>query len=141
MSKPIHTPGPVEVDVKHDKAGDGRPFADCYISSAANGFHNGRIIADTLNADSAFTEEDRKTNARLLAAAYNAFDSAARKLGCNAVELAERMQDGAIAELLLTTKNLHACIDWSDVPSYEKEMAEVGERACRIIAKVKGDAS
>jgi len=39
-------------------------------------------------------------NARLLIAAYNAFDSAARKLGVNAVELAERMADGELARLI-----------------------------------------
>ena len=39
-------------------------------------------------------------NARLLAAAYNAFDSAAKKLGVNAVEFAERMQDGVLFDLI-----------------------------------------
>lgn len=38
--------------------------------------------------------------ARQMAAAYNAFDSAAKKLGLNAVEFAERMQAGGIAEVL-----------------------------------------
>ena len=37
-----------------------------------------------------------KANARLLAAAYNAFDSAAKNLGINAVEFAERMQESGL---------------------------------------------
>ncbi len=39
-------------------------------------------------------------NARLLISAYNAFDAAARRLGVNAVELAEGMADGELAELV-----------------------------------------
>lgn len=39
-------------------------------------------------------------NARLLIGAYNAFDAAARRLGVNAVELAEGMADGGLAELV-----------------------------------------
>ena len=44
-------------------------------------------------------------NARLLAASYNAFDSAATRLNLNAVELAERMQDGGIADLVSNLKD------------------------------------
>jgi DNA-binding transcriptional regulator YiaG len=44
--------------------------------------------------------EETMGNARLLVAAYNAFDSAARKLGINAVVLAERMESGGLAELV-----------------------------------------
>lgn len=47
------------------------------------------------------SREEQTDNARLLAAAYNAFDSAAKILGLNAVEMAERMEDGVLlAELL-----------------------------------------
>jgi hypothetical protein len=48
-------------------------------------------------------------NARLLAAAYNALDSAAKKMGVNAVLLAEAMADGGIAELVET---LARARDW-----------------------------
>lgn len=42
----------------------------------------------------ATTAGESEASARLFAAAYNAFDSAAKKLGVNAVELAEAMRDG-----------------------------------------------
>jgi hypothetical protein len=47
-----------------------------------------------------------EVNARLLQAAYNAFDSAANKLGINAVELADRMQEGGIADLIQALSSL-----------------------------------
>jgi hypothetical protein len=52
--------------------------------------------------------EEGEAIAPLLAAAYNAFDSAAKALNVNAIELAERMQDGGIAELLRVILSLRA---------------------------------
>jgi hypothetical protein len=86
MIQPAHTPGPVVLDMLDDEL----------YSSATN-----ESIAALLLSKSG------EANARLLAAAYNAFDSAARKLGCNAVELAERMQDGNLLTELLTA----LCLD------------------------------
>jgi len=74
-----------------------------------------------------------KGDARILRAAYNAFDSAARVLGCNAVELAEVMQDGALlAEVL---GNADAIL--YHTPHLDKEaFGKVGA----VLAKMKGSA-
>lgn len=57
----------------------------------------GVIIAEALPTDCG--EEEFKGNSRLFPAAFNAFTSSAERLNLNAVELAERMQDGGIANL------------------------------------------
>ena len=44
--------------------------------------------------------KNSKEHARLICAAVNGVRAAAAKLGCNAVELAERMQRGGISELV-----------------------------------------
>ena len=61
---------------------------------------HGRTIAVVLTEDAVEHSAEDEGNARLLSAAYNAFDSAAEKLGLNAVEFAECMQEGGRAELL-----------------------------------------
>ncbi|NOG70450.1 hypothetical protein [Roseicella sp. DB1501] len=85
-----HTPGPVFV-VKH-------PGGGWSIQDRDGGV--GRCIAMRYGDSS----ED---NARLLAASYNAFDAAASRLNLNAVELAERMQSGMLADLLKALEDLH----------------------------------
>lgn len=47
-------------------------------------------------------ENQKEANARLLAASYNAFDKAARELGVDATELAERID---LAALILAATN------------------------------------
>jgi hypothetical protein len=84
MSQPIHTPGPVHL---HQYTSQG----DKLVSIDAKHRH---ITLHTLELP-----EDHD-NARLLAAAYNAFDSAGKRLALNAVELAERMQNGGVADLI-----------------------------------------
>ena len=82
-------------------------------------------------------------NARLLAAAYNAFDSTAKKLGINAVEFAERMQDGEITTMAECLKNVlsrfHSCI--ADGNGKIKGDEEAMARAGQILDKVKGGAA
>jgi hypothetical protein len=90
MTKPIHTPGPAQLPtgfqlVKPDEH-EGMPL-----------FSNGDPF-DTIAM--VLPRKECNANARLLAAAYNAFDSAGKALGVNAVELAERMADGLIADLV-----------------------------------------
>ena len=80
MSKLIHTPGPCRRHRNGAEIAVGKEIIALCCSTEANG--------------------------RLLAAAYNAFDSAARKLGCNAVEMAERMQGGGIADLVVAFESL-----------------------------------
>src|ERR1700735_3894767 len=100
MSQPIHTPGPLEFlerDATEDIWNRGEP-----LTLADMGTRND--VANVFSADDSsvsITREQAVGNARLLAAAYNAFDSAARALNCNAVELAEAMQDGALLADLL----------------------------------------
>ena len=88
MSQLIHTPGPVWID---DDGCIAAGTGDEYVT-----------IADPHCGDLNLPENGRTmvANKRLLAAAYNAFDSAARKLGLNAVEFAERVADGGIADLV-----------------------------------------
>jgi hypothetical protein len=86
MSKPIHTPGPL-----------GLLYAARSISIVREGFVE--TIA-RCEMESTRPLDETGANARLLAAAYNAFDSAAKKLGVNAVLLAEAMADGGIFDLI-----------------------------------------
>ncbi len=78
--------------------------------------------------------------ARGIAAAYNAFDSAAQRLGLNAVEFAERMADGALADLLESHNDMlyrfHSCISDGngEIDGDKGAMA----RARAVIEKVKG---
>jgi hypothetical protein len=80
-----------------------------------------------------------KPSARAMRAAYNAFDSAAERLGCNAVELAERMSEGGIAELVESLNDVlsrfHSCIADGNgkIAGDEKAMARAGA----ILDKVK----
>jgi hypothetical protein len=112
MSKPIHTPGPLEfLELGHTEEPHNRfkPLTIC------EGRENGDDIANVYSADDStvsITREQAIGNARLLAAAYNAFDSAARVLGCNAVELAERMADGGIAALVEAVRAAKQMSDW-----------------------------
>jgi hypothetical protein len=101
MSKPIHTAGPVEVGQ------DGELYS----------YSKHQSVAMVL------LSEEGEANARLLVASYNAFDSAAKKLGLNAVELAEAMQSGQLTDLLRALqwyqKNL---TDHLDAPAFNALM-------------------
>jgi hypothetical protein len=102
MSKLIHTPGPINSsarEINFPMNGD-EAYSAVYLQSGElriaklydrNPIQEAGNIPPPWNADGRL-----EANARLLAAAYNAFDSSARRLGCNAVELAEAMQDGAL---------------------------------------------
>lgn len=109
MSQIVHTPGPLHVDGQNILANETEVgIAKIY----------GNI------------GQPRETNARLLSAAYNAFDSTAKKLGINAVEFAERMQDGGIADLVMA-------LEW-----YAKNMTDhLDAKALYALAKVKGGAT
>jgi hypothetical protein len=78
MSKPIHTPGPADLLWEVD----GHDPDNIILRSTHNGLNMG--ICEVFESEA---------NARLLAAGYNAFDSAAKKLNRNAVLLAEQMAD------------------------------------------------
>lgn len=88
--------------------------------------------------------QPREGDARLLTAAYNAFDSAAKNLGVNAIELAERMQDGELAELINALSPLVDAV-FNDNGDITMNFAQItsadGLRARAILAKLKGGAS
>src|SRR5271154_2580230 len=100
MRQPIHTPGPLEfLELGRTE----EPHNRCKPLTICEGRENGDDIANLYSSDDATvstTREQAIGKARLLAAAYNAFDSAAKKLGCNAVDLAESMADGLICDLV-----------------------------------------
>src|ERR1700733_4963595 len=101
MSKPIHTPGPCVVGRNTGTKlpvllqADGPVIAEITLWTST-----GKSIPEMVNA-----------NARLLAAAYNAFDSAAKKLGVNAVLLAEGLQHGGLADLISALEQARGHID------------------------------
>jgi len=127
MTQPIHTPGPV------------MPTRDDAIVAIGSDFYVAQIMAISPKI-SAETRERETANARLLAAAYNAFDSAA-KLNINAVECAERMADGGISELVealdyLLAQTVHMDLKHGITLSEGEEEARA--RGIAIISKVRG---
>jgi hypothetical protein len=122
MRRPIHTPGPLYIDGQNIIANEAEiAIAKVYGNIGQPG----------------------EANSRLLAAAYNAFDSAARKLGINAVEFAERMQDGGLAELAESHEELLADIDGLKSEfaiCREISRSSYAKRSRAILAKVKGAA-
>ena len=114
-----HTPGPLRVD----------PEWESDIQTV-----NGEEVATTFNVNDEGAEmriqgpihwfpAQQKANACLLAASYNAFDSAATRLNLIAVELAERMQDGGIADLIAALKLARSCMADCDVHTAMPEQA------------------
>jgi len=127
--KLVHTPGPVA-------------WQDYGLPGEYYGLYGARaaVIRGKDNGEDGTTVEVLPGDARFLRAAYNAFDSAARALNCNAVELAERMQDGEIATLVESLKDVvsrfHSCIadGNGNIAGDEEAMTKAG----RILDKVKG---
>jgi len=114
MTQPIHTPGPASVTGANQRA---------YYPQLRIGNRAIDMITDNPDADG-----------RLLAAAYNAFDSAARALNCNAVELAEAMQDGAfLTEVLASADSILYNTPHLDRAAFENVTA--------VLAKLNGGAS
>jgi hypothetical protein len=133
MSKPIHTPGPISVNTA---SGDCDLISGDKSVAIVSQFN---WLANEVNQPMPFTE-----NARLLAAAYNAFDSAAKKLNLNAVECAERMADSGIAELVAALElhyASHVAFEHGDDAEAERQYALAIERTRAVLAKVKGGAS
>jgi hypothetical protein len=128
MTKPSHTSGPLSL-----------LNAARSISLVRDGFVE--TIA-RCEMESTRPLEETGANARLFAAAYNAFDSAARRLGLNAVEFAERMQDGGIAELF---DLLNEAIEEDNIRVAGENLSNFDRcfraRARDIVAKVKGGAA
>jgi hypothetical protein len=132
MSQPIHTPGPAQLPTGFKSVQpDGHDGMPLFVTG--DPFDTVAIV---------LPRKECNANARLLAAAYNAFDSAARKLGCNAVELAEQMQDGAIAELVSAVeKAVHNAAIMAGKPGKAWEGDFVIREMIAALAKVKGGAS
>jgi hypothetical protein len=142
MSKPIHTPGPLHIEPCVDD--DGASIVIC-------GKGNVGVVAKIeypiggYEGKVSITRAEDEANARLLAAAYNAFDSAAKKLGVNAVELSERMQLGAIADLISALEQAREHIDGEidvvdgdyGVPSPNRAMT-LAQEIDHALAKVRG---
>ena len=137
MTKPIHTPGPTQLPtgfqfVKPDEH-EGMPL-----------FSNGDPF-DTIAI--VLPRKECNSNARLLAGAYNAFDSAAKALNLNAVELAERMAGGGVAELI---QILIKAGDWindecerrgKEDAAYESPASSMVSEITSAVAKVNGGAA
>lgn len=86
-----HTPGPVRADPSTP-----------HLVTPAGGVLCAVAIAQTNQASLPVTAQylEAEANAKLLAAAYNAFDQAARKLGVDAIELAEKFPLESTIEFL-----------------------------------------
>jgi len=136
MSQPIHTPGPVEFEINEQLTVLSLQSAD-----------RKKIVSPEEYAGAAWLEVSQPDR-RLLAAAYNAFDFAARKLGVNAVLLAEGLQHGAIADLISALEQAREHIDGEidvvdgdyGIPAPNKAM-RLAQEIDDALAKVKGGAS
>lgn len=139
MSQPVHTPGPVIA----------RPRAESEAGRITiTGAYSPVPIAEIASTTAKGCDPLAEANGRLLAAAYNAFDSAAAKLGVNAVELAERMADGGIADLAQAIENLmpevEAEIEQRQESGDEEYWMPLDSLAADVrgaLRKTKGDAS
>lgn len=134
---PPHTPGPAQLPTGFEKVSpdehEGVP-----LFSDGNPFNAIAFIVPRPECHS---------NARLLAASYNAFDSAARTLDCNAVELAESVQDGGICDLVAALKLAEHAMSFVLQPGYTQTAEGIKAWADELflpaaraaLAKVKGD--
>lgn len=98
-----HTPGPMVARISHAPR----------LDTPSGGVLCAVAVAQTNQTSLPTTEQlvEAERNAELLAAAYNAFDKVARKLGVDAVELAEKADLIELLEMwsvAQTTMN-----DWS----------------------------
>ncbi len=137
MTQPIHTLGPVIA----------RPQPESKVGRITiTGSTSPVAIAEIVPTTTKGYDAAAEANGRLIRAAYNAFDSAARALGCNAVELAERMQEGEIAELAQALDLAEYALgnavkpdcwrDFEDLKVWAQSLFLPAARA--ILAKVKG---
>ena len=129
MSNPVHTPGPVTCKFA-------RYITDNEIGSAMQAAF---IVEFQQLIDQSWPELE--IDARLLAAAYDAFDSAATKLATNAVELAERMQEGGIADLIQALSSLVSVCEHRPAHASGRPMAPMlstqGAHARKAIAEAR----
>src|ERR1017187_7243012 len=147
MSQPIHTPGPLEF-LEAGRTEQGINRGSLLTITEAGGARND--VANVYSADDStvsITREEAIGHARLLTAAHNAFVTAAQRRGCNAVELAERMQNAEIAELVEALDQLKTascgiagCLE-ADAPPLFRYFERSVERARAILAKVQGGVS
>jgi len=79
--------------------------------------------------------EEGFANAKLFCAAFNAFDSAAFRLGISAVQLAEVLQDGRIAELVELLQITSTNVD-SDKMGMD-QFCNLGKISRTILAKIR----
>lgn len=131
-AKPINqqTPGPM---VTHDL---GLPVGVIQVHTA-----NRQTVVATVHyhAGSDNTPEDAKPNAALLAASYTLLDRAARKLGVDAVELAESI------DLAALIRTLTACADALDIAFeaegdtfgvHHNDAGDAAIEACALLSKL-----
>ena len=130
MSQPDHKPGPLLASAAVKQSNFGQ-YKALITRNALCPVTQDRQYREQIASVSGKNQEEVEYRTRLLAAAYNAFDSAGKKLGLNPVELAERMQNGEIA--------FHSCIADGNgkIAGDEKAMAQAGT----ILDKVKGGAA
>jgi len=143
MSQPVHTPGPLALEVgeKHCFHEGNR------VAITLSGLEDGETFNVTIAELWPAAGDQDVADGRLLTAAYNAFDSAAEKLGLNAVELAERMHEAGIADLFTALNNLMPEIEseieqrqQSGDDEYWMPLDALAADARAVLAKVKGGA-
>jgi hypothetical protein len=136
MSQPAHTPGPLLPSNAVKQSNFGQYKASITRISACPVTKN-RQYKEQVASLTGKNQEELEGRTRLLAAAYNAFDSAGRRLGINAVELAEQMQNGGIAELCEVLAKLLGDADHIMYHTPHLE-ADYFDQARAALAKVKG---
>ncbi|WP_372395253.1 hypothetical protein ABMY26_06490 (plasmid) [Azospirillum sp. HJ39] len=92
------TPGPAKV-VNFDNA-----YGLSVVAHGPGNERSGSLVAQLPQAP-----QEYRANARLLAAAYTAFDGAGRKLGIDAAEMAERLGPEGLAEIAAVLKSILGC--------------------------------
>lgn len=103
-------------------------------------FPPGKTVADGYIGVASVTEQDdldlRDSNARLLAAAYTAFDKAGRELGLDAAELAEAVDIAGMIRALAECKEVIRNFRGDRLPIREPWVNETFDAACAVLAKL-----
>jgi hypothetical protein len=147
MTEQKHTPGPVIITGRSIWCAD-HPIAEIVRGEWGDEYPAIRQTGPSLECSyeacmekivyGTVVPEVSDANARLLAASYNAFDSAAKRLNVNAVDLAERMHDGGIYHLLIQLKNAERFIAGFEGDELQEGVNHLLSSIRIEIAKVEG---
>lgn len=144
MTDARHTRGPIAYEIHPDNEQQRSSPRAAWSCVFIGPEEEGRINHTTI--EGGFThgsqDGDPERDARLLVAAYNAFDSSTKTLGIDAVECAERMANGGIAELFDALDYLLAQtvdMDLKHGITLTEGEEEARAKSLAIIAKLKGE--